>query len=99
LNKLPYFYSVKAASDLDDLLTYTKRYYGESKVQELAQSLTYLIEELLTNFEMGKPRFDIAKGLRSLPWLKWLIFYWVLENRFLIARMLHQSRDYTRIDF
>jgi toxin ParE1/3/4 len=99
LNKLHYSYSVKAASDLDELLTYTKRYYGQSKVQELAQSLTNLLEAVLTNFEMGKLRFDLAPGIRSVPWLKWLIFYRVLENRLLIVRILHQSRDYTRIDF
>ena len=80
MKKLYYSCSVKATHDLDEVLTYTNRYYGEEKVLEIANSLTAFLKDLMVNPEMGRPRFELAEDLRSIPWLKFIIYYQVLVH-------------------
>ena len=76
------------------MLTYTKLHYGEEKVLELANSLTALLKDLMVNPEMGRSRFELAEGLRSIPWLKFIIYYHVLVHEISVVRILHQKREF-----
>jgi toxin ParE1/3/4 len=42
---------------------------------------------------MGRKRDDLAKGLRSFPVGKYLIFYHLVKGDIEIARVLHGSRN------
>ena len=76
------------------MLTYTKLHYGEEKVLELANSLTAVLKDLMVNPEMGRPRFELAEDLRSIPWLKFIIYYQVLVHEISVVWILHQKGEF-----
>lgn len=53
----------------------------------------------MVNPEMGRSRFELAEGLRSIPWLKFIIYYQVLVHEISVVRILHQKREFNLFDF
>lgn len=74
--------------------TYTKLHYGAEKVLELANSLTALLKDLMVNPEMVRSRFELAEDLRSIVWLKFIIYHQVLVHEISVVRILHQKREF-----
>ncbi len=55
------------------------------------------IDSLFEMPERGAMRDDVQKGMRMLVEGKHLIFYRVLEGRVEVVRVIHGSRDLTKI--
>jgi toxin ParE1/3/4 len=48
---------------------------------------------LATQPLMGRTRDELARGLRSFPFERYVIFYEPLEDGIVVVRMLHSARD------
>lgn len=54
---------------------------------------------LLTYPELGRPRNELAKGLRSWPTsTPYIVFYFLDASGVIVARVLHHARDVPHID-
>lgn len=54
---------------------------------------------LLTHPELGRPRNELAKGLRSWPTsTPYILFYFLDASGVIVARVLHHARDVPHID-
>lgn len=54
---------------------------------------------LLAHPELGRPRNELAKGLRSWPTsTPYILFYFLDASGVIVARVLHHARDVPHID-
>ena len=77
---------------MDEILAYL-----EERSPAAAQRLAAAIDaqcELLSHVPLkGRPRDDLASGLRSVVVEKYLLFYRVTDAAVLVLRILHGRRD------
>jgi toxin ParE1/3/4 len=45
---------------------------------------------------IGRSREELAAGLRSIAFGRYVVFYLILEDHVEIARVIHGSRDFRR---
>ena len=86
------FYSRRAKRDFEEILNY----YGEidpDSALDFVTRLQLMCDQLANLPEMGRKRDDLAKGLRSFPVGKYLIFYHLVKGDIEIARVLRGSRN------
>jgi toxin ParE1/3/4 len=51
------------------------------------------LRSLATQPMMGRSRDDLAEGLRSLPFRRYVIFYLPIDDGIDVVRVLHGARD------
>ena len=88
----PVIRSDRAEADLAEILAYLSG-HSRGAAERLVRGLTEksrLLEQLP---EMGRPRDDLAPGLRSVVVEKYVIFYQPTPDAVVIVRILHGSRD------
>lgn len=85
--------SVAAEYDLEDIFDYTESEHGVDQAFTYVSSFDETFEKLLTHPEMGIPRPEIHKGLRSILKEFHVVFYRIMPDRIRIVRILHGSRD------
>jgi toxin ParE1/3/4 len=89
-------YLPQAEHDLDDIKRYIARDNPRralSFIRELRQSCERLAENPL----IGRARPELRARLRSLPHGSYIIFYHAESDGVTIARILHGSRDITKL--
>ena len=42
---------------------------------------------------IGRPRAELAPGLRSMPFMRYVIFYEPVKEGIVVVRVLHSARD------
>ncbi|WP_336065779.1 type II toxin-antitoxin system RelE/ParE family toxin [Mesoflavibacter sp. CH_XMU1404-2] len=88
-----YKISIEAKKDLISIFKYSYIEFGISQAESYLKQLESSIEKLAANPNIGKARFEIKKGLFSIPELEHIIFYRIFKSHIRIVRILHQKRD------
>lgn len=92
----PYILSEEAKADIDEIYEFGEHKFGTD------QSIKYLIgleehfDKLSLNYNIGRTRNEIKKGLFSLPYISHIIFYRILKDKIRIVRVLYGGRDLIR---
>lgn len=92
----PYIFSPRARRDFAEILDY----FGEidpDTALDFVTRLQLMCDQLAEMPGMGRKRDDIAKGLRSFPVEKCIIFYRLAKDDIEIVRVLHGSRNIEKI--
>ena len=87
-----------AERDLAEILRYTIQTWGMEQGVAYLQLLTAAKNQIVNNPVLpgSKTRDDLANGCRAFRVAKHLIFYRVSEDSVEIARILHESMDFSR---
>lgn len=87
-----------AEHDLAEILRYTIKTWGMEQATAYFQLLTLAKTRIVHNpiLPGSKSRDDLASGCRAYKIAKHLIFYRVNGDCVEIARILHESRDFTQ---
>ena len=87
-----------AERDLAKILRYTLKTWGMEQGAAYFQLLTIARTRIMNNplLPGSKTRDDLANGCRAFRVAKHFIFYRVREDRLEIARILHESMDFSR---
>lgn len=88
-----YELSPEADTDLEDIFDYTESEYGLEQAVSYLTGFDEVFEGLLDNPKLGRKRWDIRPGLRSIGKGSHLIFYRILKDRIRIVRILHGGCD------
>lgn len=93
-----YRLSKLADQDLADILRYTIQTWGIEQGATYLQLLTAARNHILNNPSLpgSKPREDLARNCRAFRAAKHVIFYRVNRETLEIARILHESMDFSR---
>jgi toxin ParE1/3/4 len=90
------FFSPRARSDFSDILDYKSESDPDSGL-DFVTRLQLTCDQLAQMPGMGRKRDDLARGLRSFPVEKYLIFYRPVKDDIEIVRVLHGSRNIEKI--
>jgi len=85
-----------AAADLSAIAAYTRRRWGSAQTSDYLAEINASLRSLCDTPGMGRPRDDIAAGLRAFPVGQHIIFFRDTEPALLVVRVLHQSMDADR---
>jgi len=82
----------RAADDLIELWDYIAEdsvTRADAFIDDIDAKFLLLAEQPM----LGRGREELAPGLRSLPYGRYVIFYEVMPDRIAIVRVLHGARD------
>ncbi|QGM45065.1 type II toxin-antitoxin system RelE/ParE family toxin [Methylocystis heyeri] len=84
-----------ALRDLDDIFEYLAEQSGDlALAREFVDSIVEQVEKMAAlPGTIGRPRDNLAKGLRSFPFRGYLIFMRYEKDRLYVVDVLHQRRD------
>ena len=85
-----------AEQDLDEIWL-TIAADSIDRADKFVDALTSRFVLLSRSPRMGRPRKDLAGGLRSVAFRNYVIFYSYRDRNLLIERVLHGARDIRRI--
>lgn len=85
--------SAAAMGDLKAIARYTERKWTASQAKAYLGLIAECFAQLARRPRLGKPREDVARGYRSLPVGRHLVFYRVSGRAVIVIRVLHQSMD------
>ncbi len=93
-----YRLSKLADQDLAEILRYTIQTWGMKQGASYLQLLTAVLNHILNNAVLpgSKSREDLARNCRAFRAAKHVIFYRVNGDTLEIARILHESMDFSR---
>jgi toxin ParE1/3/4 len=93
-----YRLSLSAEQDLAQILRYTIKTWGMKQGAAYFQLLNLARIQIISNPALlgSKSRDDLARGCRAFRVAKHLIFYRMNGDSVEIARILHQSMDFSR---
>jgi toxin ParE1/3/4 len=83
----------RAARDLDVIALWTLEKWGVERMETYLRALNDRFNWLAENPQSGRKRDDIAKGYRSFPEGRHMIFYIEAEGAVAIIGVPHQSMD------
>jgi len=86
----------RAEQDLDEIWL-TIAADSIDRADKFIDALTSRFVALSTSPRMGRPRGELADGLRSVAFRKYVIFYSYQNRNLLMERVLHGARDIKRI--
>jgi toxin ParE1/3/4 len=89
-------FSFEAERDLEGIDEYTAARWGEAQVRKYLDTLERRLGELASRPLMGRPRGDLAEGLRSSLFESHVIFYMPTDFGIFVVRVLHQRQDARR---
>lgn len=82
-----------AYTDLEEIDAYTLATWGGQQRDVYITALFSRFADLAALPGMGRLRPELAEGVRSFPHQQHVIFYELYDERCVILRVLHQSRD------
>lgn len=85
-----------AEQDLDEIWL-TIAADSVDRADKFVDTLTDRFVALSKSPRMGRPRNELADGLRSLAFRNYVVFYSYRDRHLLIERVLHGARDLKRI--
>jgi toxin ParE1/3/4 len=85
-----------AKADLRDIKQYTEQTWGAAQARRYVDEFRARFTLLRQRPRLGRPREELATGLRSLPSGAHVIFYKDLDDRIVVVRVLHASMDVRR---
>ena len=88
--------SEAADADLDLILDYGIATHGREAGEAYLRLIHATLDRLPEFPELGTPRFDLRRGLRSLPIKEHRVFYRFDGAAILVARVLHKAMDVGR---
>lgn len=91
-----YKLSSKADSDLEEILLYSRKEFGEDKAVSYVSDMHSLFSKLTIYPEIGRKRDEIKRNLRSIPIGKHVAFYRIFKDKIRIVRVLHSKSDIPR---
>lgn len=77
-------------SDLIDIRHYGIEHWGIAQAQHYLSELRVRVHLLAETPNLGKPRPEVAEGVRSFPYGSHVIYYMVHEQQVVIFGVLHQ---------
>jgi toxin ParE1/3/4 len=84
-------YSSGAEADLENIVDYTLRTWGETQVVHYLTAIEDCCEKLAENPMLGRFCEEIRAGLRRMEVGRHVIFYRQRTNGIRVSRILHQS--------
>jgi toxin ParE1/3/4 len=93
-----YYLSQSAQEDLLDIFLYTLDFWGEDQAPAYQKLVKTAMQRIAENpFTPGsKAHNEIVQGCRTLRCGKHFLIYRVQSNQVEIARILHESMDFSR---
>ena len=88
--------SRRAQADLDDIRDYSVEQFGVDRAILYLDAVEQAFRRLLEHQRIGSQRGDIGEAVHSYPVGEHRIFYLLLPDRILIARVLHKAMDVER---
>ena len=88
--------SRQADADLDGILDYSIAAHGRDTAEAYLRTINAALDWLAERPQLGAPRPDLKRGLRSLPAGEHRIYYRVDGKTVLVARVLHKAMDAAR---
>ncbi len=85
--------SPEADDDLTAILEYTLAHWDEHQMNEHADRLFEALGHLAMFPDMGRPRDELAPGLRSFSIDDHIVFYRVTAMELIVRRIVHSRRD------
>lgn len=85
-------FSPRSRKDFAEILDYFAETDADSAL-DFVTRLQLACEQLAQIPGMGRKRDDLARGLRSFPVEKYVIFYRIVKEDIEIVRVLHSARD------
>jgi toxin ParE1/3/4 len=85
--------SAPARADLREIAAYTRERWGERQARAYLAEFKARFTALAALPELGRPRNDLAVGLRSILVGRHLVFYRRSAARITVSRVLHSSTD------
>jgi len=82
-----------AQNDLLSIAQYSQKTWGGKQKKKYLAHLQSSFKKLCKNNHLGKPRFDLYRGLHAYIYKKHIIFYLEKNDTIHIVRVLHQSMD------
>jgi putative addiction module CopG family antidote len=82
----------RAAADLAEIRDYVAK-DSEERAELFVDLLNRKLRALARRPETGRPREELAEGLRSHPASRYIIFYRVMRKGIELVRVLHGARD------
>lgn len=82
-----------ADQDVFDISVYIAQNRGIDTAKRFIDKINEKFQLLVKSPEIGRSRSELADGLRSLPYDKYIIFYRIVSDGILVVRILHGSRD------
>jgi len=86
------FLSPSARSDLLKIREYIAS-EDEPAAARVILEIKARFKTLLAFPELGRRRDELKNGIRSFPIKKYVVFYYVTEDRVKVARVLHSAQD------
>jgi toxin ParE1/3/4 len=83
----------EARRDIEDILIHSAEHWGLKQRDAYRDEIDRAFEVLRENPRLGRPRAEIAAGLRSLRVRQHVIYYRVSVQRVAILRVLHGKMD------
>jgi toxin ParE1/3/4 len=82
-----------AATDLLEIVRYTKEKWGQAQAQHYRDELDLALQRLSLAPEGGQKREAIAPGLRSFPVAGHVAFYIQRKGKMIVLRVLHSRMN------
>lgn len=95
MNRLDF--TEEAVKDLREIGRYTKAEWGIEQARRYRQELELSLEKLALNPQIGRPREEIAHGVRSFKVASHIAFYATQRDGITVVRLLHPSMDIERV--
>jgi toxin ParE1/3/4 len=87
----------RSRRDLLEIWRYFARVGSVEVADDVLREIHRAVARLARNAFMGRPRDELAPGLRSVLVHPHVVFYRVTDQSVAIARVLHQRRDLAAI--
>jgi toxin ParE1/3/4 len=82
----------RAQADIDEIWDFIAD-DSEERADSFIDTLDGKLQALAQNPKLGRHRDELAKGMRSFPVGRYVIFYLALADGIEVARVLHGARD------
>lgn len=84
-----YELAASAATDLVDIVCFSKQTWGSAQAQRYREELELAVQQIALAPGVGRKREAIAPGLRSFPVAQHVAFYIQRKDRIIVLRILH----------
>jgi|SRR6476620_1987691 toxin ParE1/3/4 len=85
--------AAEAQVDMEDIYAYSAKKWGGHQADQYQELLFASLYPLLDNPEIGRPRPEIGKGIRSLLVEHHVAYYIVSGTTIVVVRVMHQRQQ------
>jgi toxin ParE1/3/4 len=93
VKSLPFVFSKKAVSDLEEIWLYTVESWSAKQADRYYKLILDEINYICKHIDAGKSMEHVRKGYRASKVKSHLIFYRIVHDRVEIIRILHERMD------